>query len=43
MDKFEYEITKYPSETFSRVVYFCSDAGECGIDDVPTEEPQALV
>lgn len=43
MDRFEYEITRYPSETFSRVVYFCTDTGDCGIDEIPSEEPQALV
>jgi len=43
MDKFEYEITRYPAETFSRVVYFCTEKGVCGINDVAIEEPQALV
>ncbi|MGC8658503.1 MAG: hypothetical protein ACP5U1_05460 [Desulfomonilaceae bacterium] len=43
MDRFEYEITRHPSETFTKVVYFCTDKGDCGIDEIPSEEPQALV
>jgi hypothetical protein len=43
MDRFEYEITTHSSETFSRLVYFCSDKGDCGIEHVPAEEPQILV
>ncbi|MDR3602997.1 MAG: hypothetical protein P4L38_00075 [Syntrophaceae bacterium] len=43
MDRFEYEITRYPAETFSRVVYFCTDKGDCGINEIPAEEPLALV
>lgn len=42
MERFEYEITTHSSETFRRVVYFCSQEGSCGIQEVPTEEPQVL-
>lgn len=43
MDRFEYEITTHNAETFSRLVYFCSEKGDCGIEHVPAEEPQILV
>lgn len=42
MDSFEYEITKYEMERFSKLVYFCSAQGECGLTQVPPEEPSAL-
>ena len=43
MDRFEYEITRHSSEEFRKVVYFCSDAGDCSLEDVPADEPQVLV
>jgi len=43
MDRFEYEITTHSAQTFSRLVYFCSEKGDCGIEHVPAEEPQILV
>jgi len=43
MDRFEYEITTHTAEAFSRLVYFCSDRGDCGLEQVPAEEPQILV
>jgi len=43
MDRFEYEITRYSAETFGRMIYFCNQQGDCGIQSVPDDEPQALV
>jgi len=43
MDRFEYEITTHSSETLRRLIYFCSERGDCGIEEVPAEEPQILV
>jgi hypothetical protein len=43
MERFEYELTRHGAETFSKLVYFCSEQGDCGLDEVPLEEPQALV
>lgn len=43
MDRFEYEITRHSADSFGRVVYFCSEDGDCGIREIPAEEPQALV
>jgi hypothetical protein len=38
MNKFEYKITKHPSEEFKKVVYFCSDEGQCNIDQLPADQ-----
>lgn len=43
MDRFEYEITRHAADSFGRVIFFCSESGDCGIEEVPAEEPQALV
>jgi hypothetical protein len=42
MKKFEYEITKYPSEDFNHLVYFCSETGECSLDQVPDHQTDVL-
>jgi hypothetical protein len=38
MQQFEYTITKHEAKKFSRVVYFCSEAGECDLDEVPGDQ-----
>ncbi len=43
MERFEYEITRHNSDEFRRVVYFCSDTGDCSLEDVPADEAQVLV
>ena len=42
MKTFTYKITRHPAETFSEVVYYCSEAGECELDRVPREQTEAL-
>ena len=42
MIKFEYEITKHPSEEFEQLVYFCTDQGECILDQVPIDQTNRL-
>ena len=42
MDLFEYEIVTYPAKTFSRLVFYCSEGGECGIDEVPGQDTAVL-
>ena len=34
MKKYEYEITKHKAESYSQLIYFCSDTGDCKIDEV---------
>lgn len=38
MNKFEYEITKHPSSDFKQIVYFCTDKGDCSIDQLPSDQ-----
>ena len=42
MKKFEYSITKHPSSDFEKVGFFCSDQGECGLDQLPSDELSVL-
>ena len=42
MDSFEYQITSHGAEEFTRMMYFCSADGDCGLEEVPANEPQAL-
>jgi hypothetical protein len=42
MKRFEYDISRHPADEFSRVVYFCTDQGECGLDRVLTDQIAAL-
>ncbi|MGD9819332.1 MAG: hypothetical protein AB7V04_11620 [Desulfomonilaceae bacterium] len=43
MNRYEYKITTHSSESFKKIVYFCTDRGDCSVDEVPAEEPGALV
>lgn len=42
MKKFEYEITTHAAETFTHVTYFCSEQGECTLQEVPGEQIRLL-
>ena len=42
MITYEYEITKYPSDRFKQIVYFCTDQGECSFDQLPHDEMNIL-
>lgn len=42
MKQFEYEISHHPGEVFKQVVYFCSEAGECSIEDVSADQTRIL-
>ena len=42
MKKFRYEITQHPAEKFNRVAYFCSETGECGLEQVPVDQKKIL-
>jgi hypothetical protein len=43
MSFFEYEITKYSAEEFSKFTYFCTSNGECSIDDLPSTQVEIFV
>ena len=42
MKCFEYDITKHSADTFDKVVYFCSETGECGLDEVSRDQTRIL-
>ncbi len=43
MDQFEYDITRHEAHSFAQTVYFCSDRGDCKLQQIPAEEPQVLI
>jgi len=43
MKRFEYDITKHAAKDFNHLVYFCTDKGECNIDQVPLDQTNILV
>jgi len=42
MHTFEYKITKHAAETFSDLVYYCTEAGECTLDQIPHDQTETL-
>lgn len=42
MKGFEYRITRHPAETFKQVIYFCTETGECTLDEVPGDQTDML-
>jgi hypothetical protein len=43
MVRFEYEITKHPAEEFNQLIYFCTDEGDCTLNDLPQDQVAMLV
>ena len=43
MERFEYEISTHGGNEFTKLAYFCSEEGDCSVEEVPAEEPQILV
>lgn len=42
MKTFEYRVTKHPAEAFSELVYYCTEAGDCALDQVPHDQTEIL-
>ena len=42
MKKFQYEITRHPASEFRQLVYFCSDQGECSLEQIPSSQADIL-
>jgi hypothetical protein len=38
MERFEYKITKHSADTFDKIIYFCSEIGQCGINEVSKDQ-----
>ena len=42
MKHFEYEITQHSAESFTKVAFFCSEAGVCDLDQVPGDQREKI-
>jgi len=42
MERFEYKATTHPAKEFLNLVVFCSEKGECRIDEVSSSQTRAL-
>ena len=42
MTCFEYEITQHPAEAFKELVCFCTETGECSLDQVSRDQTATL-
>lgn len=42
MKKFEYKISSHPAETFEQIAYFCSEKGDCTLEEVPSDQINVL-
>ena len=42
MNIFEYEITKHSSSEFNRLAYFCTDRGECKMEELPSDQLKVI-
>jgi hypothetical protein len=38
MSKYTYEITKHPADEFNRLAYFCTESGECELEEIPDRQ-----
>jgi hypothetical protein len=39
---FEYNIIKIPAQAFENLAFFCSDKGDCALEDVPVDQTRLL-
>ena len=42
MIRFEYEITTHAAEELTKLIYFCSDQGECALNELPPDQLRLL-
>ena len=42
MKGFQYKITRHPAETFSELVYYCTEGAECSLEQIPHEQTETL-
>lgn len=42
MTLFKYEITHHPANAFKELVCFCTESGECSLDQVPKDQTATL-
>ncbi len=42
MKRFEYNITKHHTESFTELIYYCTENGECSLDQIPQGQTELL-
>lgn len=42
MNQFEYQVTKHPAGEFQKLIYFCTEEGECNYDSLPSNQMAVL-
>ena len=42
MERFEYQITKHEAESFKELAFFCSESGQCRLEEVPGHQTRML-
>ena len=42
MKKFQYDITVHPVESFKKVAFFCTQEGECTLEELPSDQVNIL-
>ena len=42
MKRYEYTITKHPTDEFKQLVYFCTDHGSCNLEELPSDQLTTL-
>ncbi len=42
MKRYEYTITTHRTENFEQLIIFCTQSGECAVEDVPTHQINLL-
>jgi len=42
MEHYQYEITRHPAKLFNELVVFCSEKGECSLEEVPHDQAKQL-
>jgi len=42
MNRFKYEITRHPASEFKQLAYFCTDQGECSLEQIPSDQTNVL-
>jgi hypothetical protein len=42
MANYEYEITRHPADEFYHLTYFCTESGECSLEEIPDRQVTIL-
>ena len=42
MKRFEYNITRHSSDSFTELIYYCTEKGECSLDEIPQNQTEVL-